>query len=266
MVLTPLQVTALSPGRRNFTTASMEVFEACPASRVFRGPKERPTHAGMWYGIFVHRFLEYVSSRGADEAYRYIKMKASASGRAAKSALQTCLRIDVAQIPQGDPEVSIAHDVVKLDARQLFGRHQRPTEHEAVGRADLLFSDADGGHHLADYKCGLVESVDPSASTQLLGLAASLWRLYGDPRVSVSLVGVASSGALYWNTVRLDEPRLRAFEDRTRAALLAMRASYAAWEAGETPAFAPGPHCHRCYCQSVCPAVPPPTPEGLRRR
>lgn len=254
--LTAEQIALLYPKRFTFTSATLAKLEACPAACVFNGPKSETT-GGMWYGIFVHRFLEYVTSKGPDRALAYIRSKA-ATGKSAANALKCCEKIDLAAIPMGEAEVGYAHDVWQDTSRRIFGRHDWAKEHEAYGKADLLFYEADGTPHVADYKCGWLDG-DPNDSTQLYGLACAVRAESNAPVVKVSLVGVASDGALHWNTAALDEPRLDYFRDRLQRTHLQLADARDAWfERQEVPEFRPGSHCNSCHNQKVCPAVPPP--------
>lgn len=256
--LTRQQVDALNPRDFTFTSASFGVFEACPAACVFNGPKREPT-GGQWYGIFVHRFLEYVTSKGPDHALAYIRSKAS-TGRSAKAAAACCEKIDLDAIPVGEAEVGLAHDLERGHVRRVFGRHDRAGKYEAFGKADLVFDDRGSDHvHVADYKCGWLDG-NPYESTQLLGLACALRVERGVPEVKASLVGVENTGALHWNTGTFDGPRLDDFESRMRRVHLRMLEDRSAFrERGISPEFLPGPHCNSCWCQTVCPAVPPST-------
>lgn len=257
--LSPEQLAALRPYDFTFTSASVDLFEACPASGVFAGPKDKPTHGGMWYGIFVHRFLEYVTNRGADHAYAYIRQK-KAEGRPGSSkvnAANVCERIDVDSIPPGEAEVSYAQDLASGDARRLWGRFDRARPGEQFGRADLMFHQG-MTPHVADYKCG-VEAADPNTHPQLLGLACAIRAETAAPEVLTSIIGVLSSGELRWFTVLADRARMDWFEDRMRRVHLRMSGDRAALrDHGVAPPFAPGAHCNGCHAQSVCPAVPAP--------
>lgn len=255
MDLSRAQIIELNP-RTNFTftSASLDLFEACPASGVFYGPKSKPTGA-MWYGIFVHRFLEYVTTRGKDAAYKYIREKASSGGRSVTAAARCCEKIDVDKIPMGEAEVALAHDLQTGTVRRLFGPHDRARPWEAYGKADLLFHDADGVPHIADYKCGWLDA-DPNTIPQLLGLGASVRIDTGVPAVKLSIVGVESTGALHWRTIMADQPRLEHFEARMRRVNLRVLDDRQKFAEGVNPDFVPGPHCHQCHCQPVCPAIP----------
>lgn len=256
--LTRAQIIDLNPRDFTFTSASLDLFEACPASAVFNGPKKgRPINAGMWYGIFVHRFLEYATNKGHDFALAYIRGKAQ-TGRSAKNALSCCEKINLEALPLGEAEVAMAHDLEAGTARRLYGPHDRARSGEAFGKADLVFHEGDVPH-VADYKCGWLNG-DPNNHPQLLGLACSVRLETKSEEVRVSLVGVASNGELHWNTISADKPRMDWFEDRMKRVHLRVQNDRVAFrEVGTVPEFRPGEHCNRCHCQSIpCPALPAP--------
>jgi hypothetical protein len=210
-------------------------------------------HAGMWYGIFVHRFLEYAVTKGHSEAIKYIKSKGTASKGSARNAMNTCLKIDLDQIPMGEAEVGLAHDLINDVSRRVYGRHDKATRYESYGKADLIFSD--DLVHIADYKSGWLDG-DPTNHPQLLGLACAVRKEKKVETLKASIVGVASSGEMHWNTVVYPPAHLDAFETRMKRVHLRVLSDRDAFNAGVNPEFVPGAHCNRCGCQPVCPAIP----------
>lgn len=257
--LTREQLQALNPRRSSLSVAALDLWEACPAAGVFSGPG-RPTHGGMWYGIFVHRFLEYAVNKGHAAAVKYIQTKA-ASGQTARRAAETCLRIDLDALPKmAEAEVTLAHDQGSDTVRRLLGRHERPCPTwEVASRIDMLFHDADGVPHIVDWKTGtLPYGGDAAVSPQTAGLGLAVAREAGVPATRASLVGVEKTGALRWRTVELDAELLRNFRERLQTAHAhAREARLAFWANGTVPEFRPGPQCADCPALRACPVAQP---------
>lgn len=258
LTLSRPDIVELNPRRITFTSGGLDRFEACPAVGVFAGPK-RPANGAIWYGIFVHRFLEYATSKGADYAIKYITSK-SGGGRSSKAAFETCMKIDIGSIPMGEAEVALAQDLETDEVRRCYGPHDRATPYEAYGKADLIFSDTHV--HVADYKTGWLDG-NPYESSQLLGLACSLRRERKVDEVKGSLVGVAKDGALHWNTGIYTKEALDVFEARMKRVHLRIVSDRRAFEVeGEPPEFNPGAHCKWCSNEAFCvkkQIIPPPS-------
>lgn len=237
-------------------SAGIEKYETCPATGVF-ALEEKPEkmEPWLWWGIFIHRFLEYAQTKGRQEALAYIENKFP-------RGLSACRKINTDAIPPGDPEVAFAHDVYARRARRLFGRGQRPNVgSETYGRADLIFIDPrkDGRPHIADYKTGdPTPDKTPVGNTQLLGLAAALrdeldWK---EP-IDVSIVAVPSSGNLTWRTIELSQDELHDFSSHShKVHLQVMRTRRDFHERGVPPAFNISEHCKWCHLKPHCPAQP----------
>lgn len=244
------------PAPPTFLSAALEVYEQCPASAVFSAKTRRPTHGGMWYGIFVHRFLEYVTTKGAGFARAYIQGKGLNSKGSANAAMRCCLKIDTDALPDGEAEVAMVQHMRTGEVRRLFQRFERAHEMEQYGKMDFLFSEG-RVPHVVDWKCGMGEA-DPRSSTQVMGLACALRTETDEPMVKASLVGVGSAGDMTWYTAKLHKSELDAFEARMKRTHLRVMKDRAEWKHNRvTPEFEPGPQCHRCANQMVCPAVPP---------
>lgn len=230
-------------------------YEEYPATGVFVLEKrEEKVEPWLWWGIFIHRYLEYVQTRGRAEALAYIEHKFP-------RGLGACRKIDTTKIPRGDPEVSLAHDVYERRSSILFGRARAKAGSETYGRADLIFKDTtkDGRLHIVDYKTGnATPDKTPVGNTQLLGLAAALRDLddWKQP-IDVSIVAVPSSGELVWRTIELSQEELHEFAVQSRRVhLQVMETRRDYHERGIPPAFNLSEHCKWCSLKPHCPAQP----------
>lgn len=236
------------------SSSAIDKIETCPATGVYLlAEKKEKVEPWLWWGIFIHRFLEYVQTRGRDQALAYIEQKFP-------RGLNTCRRIDTNSIPTGQPEMALAHDVYERKTRQLFGMGQKPNvASETYSRCDLVFRDdkKDGRLHVADYKSG-DPGPDPTGNVQLLGQAAAVMDYYGlDDAIDVSLVSVRSTGELVWRTITLEADELHAFAERSKKVHLQVMDSRRELANGVPPAFVPTElHCKWCYLKPICPAHP----------
>jgi len=232
------------------SSAMIEQLELCPASGVFRlAEKPEKVEPWLWWGIFIHRFLEYAQTRGRDAALEYIAQKFP-------RGLATCRRIDTDAIPSGDVEVALAHDVYERTARQIFAGQKPVVARETYSRADLIFRDPKNGNrpHVVDYKTG--DPGSPDGDIQLLGQAAAVADLLGWRReVAVSFVIVKSTGELVWRTVELSADELDEFTERSRKVhLRVMQTRQDYNERGVLPDFIPNSYCTYCALKPACPA------------
>lgn len=240
--------------RKDFTvtSANMVTLEACPGAGVYV-PTTRPkAHFAMWYGIFVHRFLEKCVTHGHELALEYIRTKKM------KKAVACCEAIDPEQLYYGEVEIGYGHDPLDDTARRIpySLMDTIDVEREQFGKADVLVSDptmADGRPLIADYKCGEIKT-PPSESTQLLGLAASHRAEVKCTEIDVALVGVRSNGDLEWHTQTVDTIDLDDYVDRAKRLQLRVVDDRRRADEGIQPEFVRGDQCSRCNSKSVCPA------------
>lgn len=240
--------------RKDFVlnSGSIDELDACPGrgAYAYDGPRE-PMHAGMWWGIFIHRFLEYAKTRGRAAALRYVAPKFR--GR----IWRTCACIDLSAIPDGETEASLAFDPFHGEARKLpggpAGIRACVPELDQFGRADLL-SSRRGLPHVIDYKSGEGPHGDPAACDQLLGLASSARVLAGTGGAYVSLVGVASSGSLHWRTALLARADLDSRAIRARIVHEKVAEARVLADMGIAPEFVRNEHCGWCDRRPACPA------------
>ena len=228
----------------------MARLEQCPAARVLRRRKDlkEEMHFGMWWGIILHRFLEYATNKGPDAAREYIASKKWVKLKA------LCASIDLDQIPPGRAEVAFAHHALGGTARELFGQwamKQMDRTQEQWGKADLL-SEVSERPLVADYKSGEITE-DPLDNTQMLGLGASVMLAQGVPEVDVALVKVHSSGDMEWNTQTMDAEVLADYETRARRLQLNVIDTRQAVDTGSPVAFNPGDACCHCEMRTWCP-------------
>lgn len=227
--------------------------EACPAARVYVGPRDGPSHA-MWHGIAIHRFIEYAKTRGRDAALAYIAKKF-------KGKLAICERIDVDSIPDGDIEPQYVIDIEHEAATAVYDHKDADPDEHVYMRGDLVWDD---GRHVsvADYKTG-----DPSKQTmkagdnvQLLTIATAVWleRARKPKVVRGELVSISSDGVIHWgkNAAHFTATELADHLRRLRRVhLLTLETRAELREEGAEPEFVPGPHCYGCRARLVCPSV-----------
>jgi hypothetical protein len=239
----------LLPRRHAVGSAEVPLLEACPAAGAVTAERPEKMEPWLWWGIFIHRFLEYAQTRGRSAALSYIREKFP-------RGLGACTRIDVDSIPRGLTEVALAHNVGGGLARRLHKDSPRadPAE-ETYGRADLIFFD-EGMLHVADWKTGEAKGVTPAGNPQLMGLAAAARAeacREGEP-VRASIVAVPSSGHLVWRTAEFPSDLLGHYVERQRRVLPVVHRQRRALELGERLDYRPGPHCEDCYTRPACPA------------
>lgn len=220
--------------------------ELCPASRVYVGPK-MPPHPGMWYGIFLHRFLQYAKERGRDAALRYVRSKRN------KGLVNVCEKINVDEIPDGMSEEGFTLNTSDRTA-DIAPHDSAIVEEHIYARSDILFYDdkRDGRPHVADFKSG-DRSYDPATSTQLLTLACAVSSACNSDIVPVSVVNVLKTGELKWNT---HEHKAKALDKHwtrmRRVHLEVLETRYELRDEGLEPAFVPGEHCKGCRAEVAC--------------
>lgn len=228
--------------------------EVCPASRIFVGPRDKPTHA-MWHGIALHRFIEYAKTRSREAALLYI-------GKKFKHKLELCKKIDVDSIPDGEYEPQYVIDIERRIALTVHDHADAdPAEHVYM-RGDVVWETA-SAFHVADYKTGdpAKQKLRAADNVQLLTIATAVWleRNEVPSGVHAELVSVSSDGVMHWgkNAALFSADQLRAHLKRLRRVhleVLETRAEY--HQEGVEPDFVPGPHCYGCRARLACDACP----------
>lgn len=232
--------------------SDIERVEACPASRVFVGPKE-DMHPGMWFGIFIHRFLEYCVTRGRPEALAYIERKN-------KRLLPTCTRLKVDALPEnGLPELNFIIDLVNNTADAADHDMALPEQHIFM-RTDLVFRDEDDDLWTVwDYKTGnkgdTYEKIVPKGNVALRSAAAALSLMHDVDDVRGAIVTIDSkSGELVPESAIYRRKTLKKHVARLRhAQLLTLETRAEFLEEGIEPDYAPSPErCRGCRARKVC--------------
>lgn len=222
-----------------FGSGGAKLAEICRVSALLADDPEPEMPPWIWWGIFVHRYLEYSKTLGREKALEYIAKKC-------RRALKCCSAIDVASIPDGDVEVGYAHDTAARLARRIKWPEQPKSESEMYGKADLVV--AGDVPHVVDYKTGGT-TFDPRESSQLVGLAvARRIEAGGSGPVRVSVVGVCSSGQLLWRTEEIGAGEADAAEAKLVEVHKRVLADRKLLAEGVLPERSPGPHCESEWC------------------
>jgi hypothetical protein len=219
--------------------------EHCAAARVYRGPPREPGPA-MWHGIAVHRYLEYVQTRGKPAAIRYIASKF-------KRLVNFCDALDIDSIPRGQPEVQFiintAEQVAAIIDTSELKAEATPRDHVMV-KADLLAE----GHWVIDYKTGK-RPVDPATAPQSMMEALATWLWFDKPdTVRASIFNVTKEAIIQTHhDWRADELHV-AMKRLRRVHLLTVETRLEFKHDSIDPPQEPGEHCNRCDAASVCPS------------
>lgn len=243
----------MTPSNFVLSPHSFAAAEACPAARVYRGPKQ-PTSQANWHGIFVHLFLQYAKERGREYALAYVKRKF-------KNRLSFAEKIDLDQIPDGIPEPQFIIDTAKRTADQVHKGEERglanARDHVTV-RGDMLAHTPNALPWVIDYKSGVDNTTEPSTSVQSMIEATAVYALDAvkkPPGVRASVFNIISgeirqrhhvfsADELEANLTRIRRVHLSVLE--TRAELK---------QEGIEPEQIPGPYCRWCNARTVCPSA-----------
>jgi len=222
--------------------------EACPAARVYVGPRPKP-HPSMWYGIFLHRFLEYALTRGRTEALAYVKSKRN------KGVINVCSKIDTSLIPHhAIPEMKIMVDT-QSRAAECSEREFAEPGRNILGTADLVYrNEGDAVEwNVDDYKSGNDHGVRPEGNTQLLTLAVGVALMQDVDQVNGAIIDVVKTGELVWHRTTYTKKMLRKHYDRMRRVhLLTLETRDELHQEKVEPDVIPGPHCRGCRASAVC--------------
>lgn len=234
--------------RKNFVVSQGDIDRVliCPASRAYVGPK-LPTHPGMWWGIFVHRFLQYAKERGRAPALAYIRSKRKPPLTA------MCERIDIDAIPDGIHEAGVVIDPAERTG-EIAPYNTAEIAQHIFARLDLLYYDETRGDipHVADFKSG-ERSYDPATSTQLLTEACGIAYACNASEVAVSVINVIKDGTLRWNTHLHKASAMGAHWDKMHYAHLSvMETRREIDEDGIAAEFVHGSHCSGCRAEVAC--------------
>jgi hypothetical protein len=246
----------LKPSTAALTAAVMPAVRECEAARVFNGPKGQPSHAA-WWGIAIHRYIQYAKTKDPEFALEYIDTKF-------KRSYRCCASIDLTEIPDGSHETHLAYSI---DTRvPIRGKGTINAEEHVHGRADLTYAiEADYENAVLDWKTGKATDHDATDNEQLLVLASALWLenpAHMDKPIHSALVAVRSNGMLDWYPTIYTPEKLEAFVKETRQLVFLVGETRADFhDGGVMPSFTPGDHCKTCFCVLACPYT---TPEALK--
>lgn len=235
-------------------SSKVELYEQCPATHAYRLAKElvpKP-HTGLFWGILIHRFLEYATERGNEQALDYINTKKW------EQLKKTCRNIDLDALPSGQAEVGYAHNPSDAEARALFGAfsvNQVDKLTEQYGKADMLVPPQEGVDRwtIVDWKSGY-KGEKPLETTQMLGLGASVMLTEDVDSVDLALVKIHGSGALDWHTQTMWRSDMRAWNHRARRIHLTVLENRVRADRGDSPDFITGDECGYCELKPACPA------------
>jgi hypothetical protein len=222
-------------------------LEVCPAAGVYSCERPKPSF-GQFYGIFVHRYLEYAKTRGVRAATDYIRRKAP-------RVLKTVRRIDVSAIPDGEVEAALLIDAIEQTAQVGDYLDAEPDRH-LYARADLIWRDNSGRWVVWDYKTGKGPAVE--TSEQVRTLATGVWLREGRPGQPVdgAIVVVTPLGDLVERRMSFEPEALETHAKRIRLLVMRVAETRAEFRDGALPSFVPGPHCAGCDIFDHCPARP----------
>jgi hypothetical protein len=235
-------------------------YEQCDAACAYhlRGPKQK-VHFSAWWGIFVHRFLEYAQTKGREAALKYV------GGKRLKGLFDCCSRIDVNALPEGQVELGRALDPITGEHAEVMQGAKVP-ENFQHGRLDVL-SELERCPHITDYKTGEIDHINPGESPQLLGAMLAVRASWQDPwelamrggerprAYFVSLAKVNRDGSVRFRTAKLEDAHLDNFHQRARRIQLKVLHLRQRVDHGDRIEFQAGPACGSCPISVVCPAV-----------
>lgn len=244
--------------RKNFAicSADLELLEACPGAGVYTMDVRQRTSPAMWYGIFLHYYLELLQRGQGGQAHREHVRAAALEWVADKAPklLATCKAIDIDEVPLGEAEMPYGHDPYRDVGRRLRGVGGKlRINTELFGKADLIH-DEGGLPQVLDWKSGELGGRRAADSTQLMGLACSVRTEACTSDVGIALVGVRSNGRFEWDTHVATGVELNAFAERCRKVHLSVLNARAHAELGAAVDFNRSEHCQWCHCRHACPA------------
>jgi len=236
--------------RKDFVICSRDIprLEQCQAAGVYRYGEKRKMAYVQWAGIFLHRFIEYATTRGRDAALQYIRAKKM------KKVIAVCELIDTDALPFGATEQSLAHNVFDDTARDaLDGPSGCDIETDQFSKADLIDYSAEVPL-VIDYKTGAEGDTLPADSAQLVGIAAAIRADTRAPIVRVGFGRIKATGEIDWTIQTLDGADLDAHVERARRIHLRVLEDRRMVDHGHEPDFVKGDLCQWCELRPVCPA------------
>jgi hypothetical protein len=204
----------------------------------------------MWYGIALHRYIEYSKTRGKYAAIAYIREKFPRQ-------VEVCKKIRVDEIPDGEQEQTLLIDL----KRDAGGSHTKGSETRRTDgvqmKADLRSFDLVDGvvmAHIIDYKTGDRVYALEDNDQLLTGAAASYYEFPHEQGVRASIFNIHSDGSVHPTTIVYPPNRLREHFRRCKLIWSLVRETRAEVDdEALVPEFVPGAHCRTCRASSGCP-------------
>lgn len=240
-------MTELRASNYTLSPSTFDAAEACPAARVYRGPKSEMSH-GMWHGIAVHRFIQYWIERSPAEALAYVAKKFP-------KRLAYMRKLDMSVFPAGMAEAQFVINAreevaVLLSSYDNVRSEADPTTCVTVKTDLYVPGDAPV---VVDYKTG-VNAVDPRTNTQSMLEALAAWLLHERiPDVVRASVYTIVGGEITQRHHDWTREDLENAMQRTRRVHLELIETRADFRHGVEPDFNPGDHCYRCQANMACP-------------
>lgn len=246
----------LSGWSRHISPSSLGRAAACVRSEAM--PHVHDNTPAARKGTVAHKFLADCLEHGRDLALGMTE---------SPDDIDWLSGIDVERLPAFEPsayepEVAIAYNPTTRTARALGKNLSRSearalaTDEELVGIIDVLGQTADDAV-AHDYKTGhgFVEPAEVNWQLKTYALFAARW--LGKEGATYSVIRVKDTGAVFFDTARMDELDLLAHEEAL-IALLAERVRVrrltrdGRW--ADLPPLVEGKHCRYCPAMHVCPA------------
>lgn len=243
--------------------------ENCPASALFVPTVKAKPHPAMWWGIGIHKFLEYAKTHDRDYALAYMRKKFPRMA-------DHCAKLPVEQIPDGQTEVAF---LINTQQRSAFVGHYTDAIHDEhfYAKSDLVFAEplkaswsagASASASLLaspvrlptgtpvtwimDYKSGEAPGVTPETSIQIRTLCAAKWLIDDKPAyIGGSILPLKTFQRRDWvftgyqMEVHLDYVRL------VHLIVQETRSEYR--QEGVEPEYVEGPWCTYCDIREQCP-------------
>ena len=237
--------------RKDFVVCSsvLDRLTACPGSGVYDAVAKEKITFPQWYGIFVHRFLEYCVTQGHAYALAYVRTKNM------PSVIKCCEAIDPDALYYGQAEVGWCHNPFEDTSRRLFHGEWDSIDArvEQFGKADIVVEEGVDLPMIGDYKCGEIDKM-PAERSQMMGLASSYRAEAGVKELDISIAEVRSSGEINWYIQTVDDQDLKRYIDHTRDVQLRIVDDRKRADRGHDPEFVKGDQCKWCKLKPVCPA------------
>lgn len=240
---------------RNFVLTPYDIgrVEICAVSACYSAKRDKPTF-GQWWGIGIHRFLEYAKKYGRTRALSYVRKKF-------KGSVKTCEKIDLDAIPDGETEQAFLLDTQRGEAFAGAYFDAEPDTH-IYAKSDLVHYERPPNDtvcppniiHVTDYKTGAAIGVDPRSSPQIKTIATALWLQESKPAfIGGHVAVIAATGDVAWRNAVFTAQDMEAYYKQLRRVHLQVL-EYRAERVEEKieSEFTPGDHCKYCSLCKYC--------------